>query len=121
MKVILAGSSKTGTKSMAAALRELGYNVYDNLEHILYHFYDWKIIFEGKSAPNHFKAMYENVDAVVDYPAFLYWKEIHKVFPDAKVEVCCRPTVCVMLKCWQWLFCRQPYFTLIIYFSVKCL
>ena len=33
MKVIVAGFSKTGTKSMCAALRELGYKVYDVEEH----------------------------------------------------------------------------------------
>ena len=86
MKVIVAGCSKTGTKSMAAALRELGFSVYDNLEHTLYHYHDWKRIFEGKNLPGHFKAMYETVDAVVDYPVFIYWKEIHEVFPDAKVK-----------------------------------
>ena len=34
MKIICAGFPKTGTKSMAAALRELGYSVHDFEEHV---------------------------------------------------------------------------------------
>ena len=34
MKVICAGFPKTGTKSLAMALRELGYSVYDTEEHL---------------------------------------------------------------------------------------
>ena len=30
--------------------------------------------------------MYKDVDAVVDAPAFYFWEEIHKAFPDAKVS-----------------------------------
>ena len=41
MKVILAGLSKTGTKSMAAALRILGYQVYDATENFLYLGTEW--------------------------------------------------------------------------------
>nr|XP_039273077.1 uncharacterized protein LOC120347234 [Styela clava] len=29
--------------------------------------------------------MYKDVDAVTDYPAFYFWEEIHKAFPEAKV------------------------------------
>ena len=34
MKIICAGFPKTGTKSMAMALRELGYSVHDTEEHL---------------------------------------------------------------------------------------
>ena len=85
MKVIVAGFSKTGTKTMNAALTELGYNVYDNQEHFVFHFEDWVKIFDGKGTLADFKRMYENVDAVTDSPAFIFWHEIHQAFPDAKV------------------------------------
>ena len=86
MKVIVAGYSKTGTKTMAAALKELGYNVYDNIEHFVFHFEEWNKIFKGNGSVPDFKRMYENVDAVTDWPACIFWKEIHENFPDAKVH-----------------------------------
>ena len=87
MKVIVAGSPKTGTKSMNSALTELGYSVHDLMEHYLVNYDKWMKIFQGKGCIEDFKKMYENVDAVVDGPAHLYWNEIHQAFPDAKVSV----------------------------------
>ena len=87
MKVIVAGLSKTGTKTMNAALTELGYNVYDYLEHFMFHYEDWLKILKGKGNVELYKKMYENVDAVVDNPPCYFWKEIHEAFPDAKVRV----------------------------------
>jgi len=87
MKVILAGMSKTGTKSMAVALRELGYDVYDYLENYMYLGKDWEKIFRDGGSTEDFRRMYEDVDAVVDAPAFAYWDEILKAFPDAKVNI----------------------------------
>ena len=85
MKVIVAGFSKTGTKTLNAALTKLGYNVYDFMEHFWEHGTYWeKILSIGGSAED-FKEMYRNVDAVVDGPVFAFWEDIQKVFPDAKV------------------------------------
>ena len=85
MKVIVAGMAKTGTKSMCAALKELGYSVYDYNENMLLLGKEWmKICAEGGSTED-FRRMYENVDAVTDIPACYYWDEIHKAFPDSKV------------------------------------
>uniref|UniRef100_H2ZCA3 Sulfotransferase family protein n=1 Tax=Ciona savignyi TaxID=51511 RepID=H2ZCA3_CIOSA len=85
MKVIVAGYSKTGTKSMTSALRELGFTVYDFPEHFSEHKQQWKEILQSGNNPDIFREMYKDVDAVVDAPAFAYWKEIHEVFPDAKI------------------------------------
>ena len=85
MKVIFAGFSKTGTKSMNSALTELGYNVYDFIDHFWYHEKYWTKIFKDGGNILDFQEMYKNVDAVVDMPAFLFWKEISEAFPDAKV------------------------------------
>lgn len=86
MKVIVAGFSKTGTKTMNAALTELGYKVYDFSDNYIYLYNDWKKILEGRGSIEDFKRMYEDVDAVVDTPSYLYWHEIHQAFPDAKVR-----------------------------------
>ena len=72
MKVIVAGFPKTGTKSINAALTELGYNVYDYLEHYLYHYDEWKKNFNGDGTIDDFRNMYKDVDAIVDIPAYLY-------------------------------------------------
>ena len=89
MKVIIAGFSKTGTKTLNAALTELGYEVYDFLDHFWYHGKDWMRIFQDGGNANNFKRMYENVDAVCDVPTFPFWEEIHKAFPESKVNSKC--------------------------------
>jgi len=87
MKVILAGQSKTGTKSMAWALEELGMNVYDAMEHYMYLSDDWiKIVTKGGTIDD-FRRMYEGVDAVTDVPAWYFWEELMKAFPETKVRV----------------------------------
>ena len=85
MKVILAGLPKTGTKTMTFALRELGYTVYDLMEHYQYHREEWLEILTKGGSSSDFVEMYENVDAVADLPACGLWQEILKAFPDAKV------------------------------------
>jgi len=92
MKVICAGLPKTGTKSLASALRTLGYNVHDIEEHWKYHLDEYLQALEdleGKHMPD-FAAMYADVDAVTDTPACYFWKEIFDAFPDAKVVLMIR-------------------------------
>ena len=86
MKIIVAGFSKTGTKSMVSALEGLGYQVYDWMDHFWYHEKEWRKIFSSGGCVEDFKQMYKNVDAVVDVPAYIFWEEIHQAFPDAKVR-----------------------------------
>ena len=85
MKVILAGLSKTGTKSMAMALRILGYCVYDVTENFSILGDKWLKIMEEGGNLEDFQEMYETVDATGDLPAAYYWEEILEAFPDAKV------------------------------------
>ncbi|CAK8698379.1 unnamed protein product [Clavelina lepadiformis] len=85
MKVIVAGLSKTGTKTMCAALKILDYKVYDNFEHYWFHTKEWMKIMETGGTINMFREMYEDVDAVTDQPACLFWEQILEAFPDAKV------------------------------------
>ena len=85
MKVIFAGYSKCGTKTMAEALRILGYNVYDFMENYEYLGDKWMKIFKEGGTKDDFYEMYKDVDAVTDMPAFYFWNQILEAFPDAKV------------------------------------
>lgn len=69
MKVICAGLSKTGTKSLARALRILGYKIYDFPEHMDLHLDEWIDIFCGDGKLADFASMYADVDGVTDLPA----------------------------------------------------
>lgn len=86
MKVIVAGFPKTGTKTMNSALTKMGYKVYDVMENVYLLHEDWSKIFEHGWTSEDFKQMYDGVDAVVDIPCCYFWEEIHKAFPDAKVN-----------------------------------
>jgi len=85
MKVICAGYPKTGTKSMANALRALGYDVHDVEEHFAYNLENYVEFLEGRVGPEIFQKMYKDVDAVTDVPACTLWNVIFTQFPDAKI------------------------------------
>ena len=91
MKVICAGMPKTGTKSLAKALRILGYSVYDVEEHIMFHMDEWSQILLTNTGPT-FSSMYQNIDAVTDLPPCLFYQEILADFPDAKIILTVRET-----------------------------
>ncbi|CAK8693210.1 unnamed protein product [Clavelina lepadiformis] len=112
MKVICAGFSKTGTKTMQAALKELGYNVYDFMENYKYLGNDWMKIFGHGGTTEDFYRMFENVDAVTDVPACCFWDEIHKAFPDAKIIFTTRNEQ-AWFRSWdhQWTRNTQPMFS----------
>ena len=97
MKVIVANYPKTGTKSIAQALSLLGYKTYDFMEHWWYHGDQWMKILNGNAPPEIFLEMYKDVDAVLDAPAFFFWEEIYKMFPDAKVSNLC--ILCMVIFC----------------------
>ena len=99
MKVIGAGLSKTGTKSLAKALRILGYTVYDRLEHAKFHFNEWvDLQCEGKMPD--FVEMYRGVDVVISLPAAFWFQEISEAFPDAKVILTLRDSEDVWAQSW---------------------
>nr|CAB3263058.1 uncharacterized protein LOC100187240 [Phallusia mammillata] len=85
MKVIVASHQKTGTKTLHQALEILGYSVYDFLENFCLLGNEWEKILHGNATTADFQQMYKNVDAVCDQPCLVYWEEIHKAFPDAKI------------------------------------
>ena len=85
MKVICSGMPKTGTKSLAAALRILGYTVYDIEEQYLYLSNSLIEVIEKGWTTEKIKTMFKNVDAVTDMPSNILWEEIFQAFPDVKV------------------------------------
>ena len=87
MKVIVAGYSKTGTKSVHSALKHLGFTVCDHLENFWYFEKEWEKILSQGGTTEDFKQMYERFDVVIDSPAYFFWKEIHSAFPNAKVKI----------------------------------
>jgi len=84
MKVICSGMSKTGTKTLCEALRILGYQVNDFEEQYFYQTEDWFKFLESGDL-SILKKMYENVDAITDTPACVFWEELLNLFPEAKV------------------------------------
>lgn len=86
MKLIGAGFGRTGTKSLQAALEELGSRrcyhmttVMENPEHVGL-WYDAAI---GK--PVDWKRLFQGYEATVDWPACTFYKQLMEAFPDAKV------------------------------------
>ena len=87
MKVICAGYPKTGTKSLSAALTELGYRVFDYEEQFRYCGRRLQTLMDDGLQTQDIREMYEDVDVVIDIPSSGFWEEIHKAFPDAKVRI----------------------------------
>ena len=85
MKILVASYGKTGTKSLAAALRILGYEVYDIWEHMWFHGKEWKKLLTHGGHVEDFRSMYQDVDVAVGVPVYVFWEEIHQAFPQAKV------------------------------------
>jgi len=99
MKVICAGLSKTGTKSLAKALRMLGFTVFDYWEHRKFHLDEWFDIYSEGKTPD-FASMYKDVDAVTDLPPAFWFQEIYEAFPDAKVILSLRDSEDVWVHSW---------------------
>ena len=86
MKVIVAGFPKTGTKTLNAALTELGFTCYDYIENYVFLGDEWERVVDEGGSPEVFRRMFEGVDAVMDIPGCVFWEEIHQAFPEAKVR-----------------------------------
>ena len=84
MKIICAGYAKTGTKSIAKALRHLGFNVFD-WEEQMFDFRDhWFDVFQNGAKPD-VKRVYQNADVCIDMPGYFFYEEILEAFPGCKV------------------------------------
>ena len=84
MKIICAGLGKTGTKSITKALRHFGFIVFD-WEEQTFDFLDHRVdVFKSGAQPD-VQRVYQNADAVVDFPGTFFWEEILEAFSDSKV------------------------------------
>ena len=84
---------------MAKALQILGFSVFDCYEHLVIHHDEWASVYRHGKMPD-FLSMYQNVDAITDLPAALWYEEIHKTFPDVKVILSVRDSEEVWVKSW---------------------
>ena len=99
MKVICSGMQKTGTKTMASALRTLGYDVYDFEEQYFYLGDEFTRIGKNGWTTEDIQRIYKDVEAVTDGPSNSIWEEILEVFPDAKVSERCDRFVSCIISC----------------------
>ena len=86
MKVIGAGFGRTGTKSLQLALERIGYGpcyhmeeLFRNPEGVIH----WKNAYEEKETD--WGTLFTGYESAVDFPVSMYYKELHKYFPDAKI------------------------------------
>ena len=84
MKIIFPGLGKTGTKSITKALRHLGFIVFDWEEQTFDVLDHWVDVFKSGAQPD-VRRVYQNADAVVDFPGTFFWEEILDAFPESKV------------------------------------
>ena len=78
MKVICAGFPKTGTKSMANALRTLGYSVHDFEEHLEYNLENYVDYLEGRVGEEVFLEMYHKAGR--DPPSYFPREEPENIY-----------------------------------------
>lgn len=94
LKVIGAGFGRTGTLSLKLALEHLGFGP-------CYHLYEirerpgllapWVAALDGQ-IPD-WSQVFDGYVSQVDWPAAVYWKELHAAFPEAKVILTLRNPV----------------------------
>jgi hypothetical protein len=86
MRLIGAGFGRTGTKSLQAALEELGLKPCYHMTEVFQnptHMELWTDAAEGR--PVDWKRLFQGYEATVDWPACAFYKELMEAFPDAKV------------------------------------
>ena len=86
LSVIGAGIGRTGTESLKKALEELGYGKCYHLFELVKNpddLAEWEKLETG-AAIDHEK-LFDGYGSAVDFPAFFYYKDFLRYFPDAKV------------------------------------
>ena len=103
MEVICAGFPKTGTKSLSAGLRELGYNVCDAMETTesgLSRFW-WEYMQGHAGISSVIEAYAENGFTVnQDLPGNFYWEQLFEKSPNVKVILSVRDDEHTWFKSW---------------------
>jgi hypothetical protein len=97
LKVIGAGFGRTGTLSLYAALRQLGYPCYHMVEVLenranKSHLDFWHAVATAPpGAPHDWERVFARYTAAVDNPACCAWRELLEAYPDAKVILTTHP------------------------------
>jgi hypothetical protein len=91
VQVIGAGFGRTGTMSMQAALEILGHRCYHMKEVTEHpgHLQAWHELVAGRAAMD-WRTLFKDFEATVDFPACVYYQELLREFPDAKVVLTVR-------------------------------
>ncbi len=84
MKILGVGLSRTGTLSLATALEELGFHTIHWCPERL------RDVMMGTNDNPDFRR-YDDVEAVTDLPAALFYRELMDAYPDAKIILTVRP------------------------------
>ena len=90
MKVIGAGFGRTGTLSLKTALEKLGFGpcyhmieVFDKPDHVA--FWDEAVENVRRGQRVQWEEVFSGYEATVDWPACIFYEELMKVYPEAKV------------------------------------
>src|SRR3990172_8497366 len=91
MQVIGAGFGRTGTMSMQAALEILGFRCYHMKEVSEHagHLQAWHQFVAGR-VPMDWQTLFKDFEATVDFPGCIYYRELLREFPNAKVVLTIR-------------------------------
>lgn len=86
LKIIGAGFGRTGTLSTKVALEELGFGPCYHMTELFHKpgaEEQWEAVVRGEPVDWH--TLFAGYQATVDWPACAYYKELMRVYPDAKV------------------------------------
>jgi len=86
LKIIGAGFGRTGTKSLQLALETIGYGKCYHMEELFRNpegVKHWTNAYNETSVD--WDDLFKNYNSIVDFPGSIYYKELFKHYPDAKV------------------------------------
>jgi hypothetical protein len=92
IKIIGAGLPRTGTNTLKNALETLGYSKTYHMKELLVNpdkLHHWLTL--QSTGTTNWDELYEGYEATVDFPAYPWYKEHLKQYPDAKVIFTTRP------------------------------
>ncbi len=92
IKIIGAGLPRTGTNTLKESLERLGYKKTYHMKELLVHpenLHYWLTLKE--TGTTNWDELYKGYQATVDFPAYPWYKEHMKQYPDAKVILTVRP------------------------------
>ncbi|RPJ27035.1 MAG: sulfotransferase family protein [Chloroflexi bacterium] len=86
LKVIGAGFGRTGTRSLKAALEELGFGRCYHMEEVVKnpgHLKHWVEIMQGGKAD--WETLFKGYQSATDWPTAAYYQDLMTVYPEAKI------------------------------------